>query len=33
MDHSPRFWSTVQTLVPQHARLRAELRDDALPHW
>lgn len=33
MDHSPRFWRTVETLVPDYNRLRAELRDDVLPAW
>lgn len=33
MDHSPRFWRTVESLVPDYNRLRAELRDDALPAW
>jgi predicted metal-dependent hydrolase len=31
MDHSPRFWDTVRTVVPDYARLRNALRDDALP--
>lgn len=33
MDHSPRFWRTVQTMLPEYAKLRAELRDDLLPQW
>ncbi len=33
MDHSPRFWRTVQSLLPDYAELRAELRDDLLPLW
>lgn len=33
MDHSPRFWRTVETLVPDFAQLRAELRDESLPRW
>lgn len=33
MDHSPRFWATVATVVPDHPRLRAELRSDAVPRW
>ena len=33
MDHSPRFWDTVRTVVPDYARLRNALRDDALPPW
>ncbi len=33
MDHSPRFWDTVASVMPNHAALRAELRDDAVPRW
>jgi predicted metal-dependent hydrolase len=33
MDHSPRFWDTVATVVPDYARLRGQLRDEALPTW
>ncbi|MFD0669444.1 M48 family metallopeptidase [Ramlibacter sp. MAHUQ-53] len=33
MDHSPRFWETVGTVVPDYAALRAELRADPLPPW
>lgn len=33
MDHSPRFWETVATVVPDYAQLRAELRADPLPPW
>lgn len=33
MDHSPRFWRTVETLVPDYSHLRAELRQDAPPLW
>lgn len=33
MDHSPRFWDTVATVVPDYARLRGQLRDDAIPTW
>jgi predicted metal-dependent hydrolase len=33
MDHSPRFWETVATLVPDYAELRERLRDDAIPRW
>lgn len=31
MDHSPRFWDTVATVLPDYAALRGELRHDALP--
>jgi hypothetical protein len=33
MDHSPRFWDTVRTVVPDYAQLRGQLKDEALPTW
>lgn len=33
MDHSPRFWDTVRTVVPDYAELRSQLKDEALPRW
>ena len=27
LDHSPAFWSLVASVLPEHRRLRAELRD------
>ncbi len=33
MDHSPRFWETVRSVVPDYQALRSELRDEALPRW
>ena len=33
MDHSPRFWDTVASVVPDYALLRHQLKDDALPRW
>jgi predicted metal-dependent hydrolase len=33
MDHSPRFWDTVRTVVPDYAELRGQLKDDGLPTW
>jgi hypothetical protein len=33
MDHSPRFWDTVRSVVPDYAALRGQLKDDAVPHW
>ena len=33
MAHSPRFWDTVATVVPDYAQLRSRLRDDPAPLW
>jgi predicted metal-dependent hydrolase len=33
MDHSPRFWDTVRTVVPNYSELRGQLKDEALPAW
>jgi predicted metal-dependent hydrolase len=33
MDHSPRFWETVRTVVPEYAHLRGQLKQEALPPW
>lgn len=33
MDHSPRFWDTVATVMPDYAQRRNELRDDPVPPW
>ena len=33
MNHSPQFWDTVASVVPEHSSLRRQLRDDALPRW
>ena len=33
MDHSPRFWQTVASVVPDYAALRQQLKDVALPRW
>jgi predicted metal-dependent hydrolase len=33
MDHSPRFWDTVRTVVPDYADLRGQLKEEALPPW
>lgn len=33
MNHSPRFWDTVATVVPDYPRLRSQLKDEALPQW
>jgi predicted metal-dependent hydrolase len=31
MDHSPRFWETVKTVVPNYSELRGQLKDEAIP--
>jgi predicted metal-dependent hydrolase len=33
MDHSPRFWDTVRSVVPDYAELRGQLKDDSVPKW
>ena len=33
MDHSPRFWDTVRSVVPDYAELRGQLKDEAAPRW
>lgn len=33
MDHSPRFWDTVRSVIPDCAQLRGQLRQEALPPW
>ena len=33
MNHSPRFWDTVRSVVPDYAALRARLKDDSVPRW
>jgi predicted metal-dependent hydrolase len=33
MDHSPRFWDTVASVVPGYAELRSQLKDEAVPRW
>lgn len=33
MDHSPRFWDTVGTVVPDYAQLRAQLKAEPVPRW
>ena len=33
MDHSPRFWDTVATVVPDYAQLRRQLKEDGMPRW
>jgi len=33
MDHSPRFWETVRSVVPDYAALRGQLKDEGAPRW
>ena len=33
MDHSPRFWETVQSVMPDYALRRRVLKDEPLPPW
>ena len=33
MDHSPRFWDTVRSVVPDYAALRRHLHDEPAPQW
>jgi predicted metal-dependent hydrolase len=33
MDHSPKFWDTVASVVPDYLHLRGQLKDEALPPW
>jgi predicted metal-dependent hydrolase len=33
MNHSPAFWDTVASVVPDYANLRGQLRDEAIPRW
>lgn len=33
MDHSPRFWDTVRSVMPDYQMLRGQLKDETIPNW
>jgi predicted metal-dependent hydrolase len=33
MNHSPCFWDTVRSVLPDYTLLRKQLKDEAAPHW
>ena len=33
MNHSPRFWAVVRSVVPDYERARQQLRDEVLPRF
>jgi len=33
MNHSPRFWETVQSVLPNYAAMRQQLKNEAAPRW
>ena len=33
MNHSPRFWDTVRSVMPDYATLRVQLKAETAPHW
>ena len=33
MDHSPRFWDTVGSVVPHYAQLKGQLKEESIPQW
>jgi hypothetical protein len=33
MNHGPRFWDTVQSVVPDYAALRQQLKSEPAPRW
>ncbi|QTD47508.1 M48 family metallopeptidase [Ottowia testudinis] len=33
MNHGPRFWQHVQSVLPDYAERRVQLKDEAVPRW
>ena len=33
MDHSPRFWSTVESVMPDYVERKGLLKDEMIPRW
>lgn len=33
MDHSPLFWDTVRSVMPDYQDLRGQLKDESIPTW
>ena len=33
MDHSPRFWETVESVLPDYGSLRQQLKEQPVPRW
>jgi predicted metal-dependent hydrolase len=33
MDHSPRFWNTVESIMPDYSARKGQLREAAIPVW
>ena len=33
MDHSPRFWDTVRSVMPDYQAWRGQLKDESIPIW
>jgi predicted metal-dependent hydrolase len=32
MNHSPQFWDTVRSVIPDYAQRRQQLKDQPVPH-